>query len=145
VSTIILPYVLPIALYRMILTRQPEDVDNEEEQSSSEPYVHQYYTKLTSRMPQPNASTTTTTSTTKSVNLAAPVFVPKTTAGTFTPRVNSPDPSSIAASGVRADAPEWPQLNTSQGLSNVSVCPPPFPLYPFFPLFLWSTFAPLET
>jgi len=63
------------------------------------------------------------TTTTKSVNLAAPVFVPKTSAGTFTPRINSPDPTSLALppAGPRADAPEWPQLNTSQGL-GASVC-----------------------
>lgn len=63
------------------------------------------------------------TTTTKSVNLAAPVFVPKTSAGTFTPRINSPDPTSLALppAGPRADATEWPQLNTSQGL-GASVC-----------------------
>jgi hypothetical protein len=82
--------------------------------------------KLTDSIPPPNASTRTnaSTTTTKSVNLAAPVFVPKTSAGTFTPRVNSPDPGSLALppAGPRADAPEWPQLNTSQGL-GASVCP----------------------
>lgn len=87
--------------------------------------------KLTNSIPPPNASTRTNTSTTitKSVNLAAPVFVPKTSAGTFTPRVNSPDPSSLALppAGPRADAPEWPQLNTSHGL-GASVCPLTLPI-----------------
>jgi len=125
VSTTILPYADPSLPPFRIGTDNPARRGYNRRGTLRRTVSYLIDVALTGSIPPPNASTRTNMSstTTKSVNLAAPVFVPKTSAGTFTPRINSPDPTSLALppAGPRADAPEWPQLNTSQGL-GASVC-----------------------